>query len=40
MVIIFYSDDEGETWSRPREVQGSLNGERHKAVYDPISSIQ
>ena len=34
---IFYSDDEGETWSRPREVQGSLNGERHKAVYDPIS---
>lgn len=34
---IFYSDDEGETWSRPREVQGSLNGERHKAIYDPIS---
>nr|WP_243281476.1 glycoside hydrolase domain-containing protein [Clostridium sp. D53t1_180928_C8] len=34
---IFYSDDEGKTWSRPREVQGSLNGERHKAVYDPIS---
>lgn len=34
---IFYSDDEGETWSRPRYVQGSLNGERHKATYDPIS---
>lgn len=35
--MIFYSDDEGETWSRPRHVQGSLNGERHKATYDPIS---
>lgn len=34
---IFYSDDEGKTWSRPRYVQGSLNGERHKATYDPIS---
>ncbi|GAB6167820.1 Ig-like domain-containing protein [Clostridium carnis] len=35
--MIFYSDDEGKTWSRPRQVQGSLNGERHKATYDPIS---
>lgn len=34
---MFYSDDEGKTWSKPREVQGALNGERHKIVYDPIS---
>ncbi len=35
--LIFYSDDEGETWSKPEELQGALQGERHKAVYDPIS---
>ena len=35
--VMFYSDDEGETWSRPEEMQGALQGERHKAVYDPIS---
>lgn len=34
---MFYSDDEGETWSAPLEMQGSLAGERHKAVYDPMS---
>ena len=34
---MFYSDDEGETWSRPEEIQGALQGERHKAVYDPVS---
>ena len=34
---MFYSDDEGKTWSKPEEMQGSLAGERHKAVYDPIS---
>ena len=34
---LIYSDDEGETWSKPMEMQGSLAGERHKAVYDPIS---
>ena len=32
--LIFYSDDEGETWSKPEELQGALQGERHKAVYD------
>lgn len=32
---MFYSDDEGETWSEPVELPGSLAGERHKAVYDP-----
>ncbi|MBY0754467.1 Ig-like domain-containing protein [Clostridium sardiniense] len=34
---IAFSNDEGETWSKPREVQGALNGERHKISYDPIS---
>lgn len=35
--VMIYSDDEGETWSMPEEVQGALQGERHKAVYDPIT---
>ncbi|MDQ6422949.1 Ig-like domain-containing protein [Paenibacillus sp. LHD-117] len=35
--VMFYSDDEGETWSEPEDVQGALQGERHKAVYDPIT---
>lgn len=34
---MIYSDDEGETFSRPVELPGSLAGERHKAFYDPIS---
>lgn len=34
---MIYSDDEGETWSKPVELPGSLAGERHKAFYDPIS---
>ncbi len=34
---MFWSDDEGETWSKPVEMQGALAGERHKARYDPIS---
>ncbi|MGL5379693.1 LamG-like jellyroll fold domain-containing protein, partial [Clostridium sp.] len=34
---MFYSDDEGKTWSKPRPIQGALLGERHKATYDPIS---
>ena len=29
------SDDEGDTWSEPVELPGSLAGERHKPVYDP-----
>lgn len=32
---MFYSDDEGDTWSEPVELPGSLAGERHKAMYDP-----
>ena len=35
--VSFYSDDEGLTWSVPRGVHDSLQGERHKAAYDPIS---
>lgn len=35
---ISFSNDEGDSWSRPREVQGSLNGERHQVQYDPISN--
>ena len=34
---LIYSDDEGETWSEPMDLPGSLAGERHKAVYDPVS---
>ncbi|MEE0830853.1 MAG: Ig-like domain-containing protein, partial [Longicatena sp.] len=34
---LIYSDDEGETWSKPMDLPGSLAGERHKALYDPIS---
>ena len=35
--VIFWSDDEGENWTRPVDMQGALYGERHKALYDPIS---
>lgn len=35
--MIAFSDDEGNTWTKPRETQGYLTGERHKAEYDPIS---
>ena len=34
---MIWSDDEGETWSEPVELPGSLAGERHKAQYDPES---
>ncbi|WP_062107965.1 sialidase family protein [Bacillus niameyensis] len=34
---ISFSKDEGNHWTEPRELPGSLNGERHKAAYDPIS---
>ena len=34
---MFWSDDEGETWSEPVDLPGSLAGERHKAQYDPVS---
>ena len=31
--LLFFSQDEGETWSNPVEAPVSLNGERHKAEY-------
>jgi len=30
---IIFSDDEGKTWTEPREVPASLNGDRHTAKY-------
>lgn len=33
--LISYSDDEGQTWSYPKEAPAALNGERHKAEYAP-----
>ena len=33
--FIMFSDDEGETWSTPREVPGALTGDRHTARYAP-----
>ncbi|EDT72515.1 sialidase family protein [Clostridium perfringens] len=35
--MIAFSNDEGETWTEPLELQGALMGERHKVTYDPIS---
>ncbi|MHC4201730.1 MAG: exo-alpha-sialidase, partial [Planctomycetota bacterium] len=33
--FVVFSDDEGETWSEPRELPGALTGDRHQAVYAP-----
>ena len=33
--FVCFSDDEGQTWSEPREVPGALTGDRHQAVYAP-----
>lgn len=32
---IIFSDDEGQTWTAPRELPGSLTGDRHVAKYAP-----
>ena len=32
---VIFSDDEGKTWTKPRELPGSLTGDRHTAVYAP-----
>jgi len=34
---IIFSNDEGKTWTKPRDLPGSLNGDRHTGKYDPIS---
>ena len=36
---IIFSDDEGESWSSPEELPGSLNGDRHLARYDADGRI-
>lgn len=35
--VIMFSDDEGATWSAPRELPHELTGDRHKAEYDPVT---
>ncbi|MCH2181361.1 MAG: glycoside hydrolase [Mariniblastus sp.] len=32
---IIFSEDEGRTWSKPRDLPDSLNGDRHTAQYTP-----
>lgn len=32
---IMFSQDEGKTWSEPKPMPGSLNGDRHQAIYFP-----
>jgi hypothetical protein len=32
---VIFSRDEGKTWSEPRELPGSLTGDRHTAKYGP-----
>ena len=33
--FVIFSDDEGQTWSEPRELPAALTGDRHTAVYAP-----
>jgi hypothetical protein len=33
--FVTFSDDEGKTWSEPRELPGALTGDRHTAAYAP-----
>jgi hypothetical protein len=33
--MVIFSDDEGDTWTEPRELPGALTGDRHQAVYGP-----
>jgi len=32
---VVFSDDEGKTWTRPRELPGALTGDRHTGRYAP-----
>lgn len=32
---IIFSEDEGKTWSPPRELPNALTGDRHQAIYTP-----
>lgn len=33
--FVIFSDDEGQTWSQPRELPGALTGDRHTGRYAP-----
>lgn len=33
--FVIFSDDEGRTWSAPRQLPGALTGDRHQALYAP-----
>ncbi len=33
--FVVFSNDEGETWSTPRELPAALTGDRHQAIYLP-----
>jgi hypothetical protein len=33
--FVIFSDDEGQTWSKPRELPGALTGDRHVGKYAP-----
>ena len=33
--FIIFSDDEGKSWSPPRELPNALTGDRHQAIYTP-----
>ena len=33
--MVVFSDDEGESWTAPRELHGALTGDRHKCCYSP-----
>lgn len=33
--FVCFSDDEGNTWSQPRELPGALTGDRHVGLYAP-----
>ena len=33
--FVIFSNDEGATWSKPRELPGALTGDRHQAHYAP-----
>lgn len=37
--FVVFSDDEGRTWSEPRELPASLTGDRHVAAYAPDGSL-
>ncbi len=37
--LIMFSSNEGETWTEPRLLPGSLTGDRHQAVYLPDGRI-